>query len=449
MILRKILTYLLGVLPVIAANAQKKIILENIWLGTNCNYLLDADMRSVFARQLNAILLKHQLLPLSDTSDVKLVDLSTKAGPAYQPKFYGGDTSDLHLNISVAEYTPRIFFSSIPMTESDTVLSKNAKTVFRLRARLEKYNNETVYEGMLDMVVSAGKGPGMGNESVLVFIMPKTFTEIMKTGLNLMLDPANDLTQVSLSVAPAFSVDEYVFPKLGGRTRIPVTTSKEVSQYVYNDSRHLLRSGQSVYEEITYKGKKAKTYPAALLATIKQRHNYENSDFVFLKQESRDVLNDKNYLLKLVVQIDPESPYISPEIAFTNFIHGDMQMLLSDADTLAKFTIRKDVVVPRVKIYPGRIYNGVDTTRIFRIPNITQEWGLTYAYVISGSLQQHSFEIKTSGVRNALKEIYLDGNLVSIAQGRYMPEIFVVFDASLSTQLLNQLFLIGFNHFLE
>lgn len=447
--LKKILPCLVCFLSVVAAEAQKKVILEKVWLATNCNYLQDESMRSIFAKQLHGLLLKHLYLPLADTANINLVDLSTKAGPAYQPQPYGGDTSDLHLNISVGEFTPGIFFASFPLTVSDSAVSKNAKTIFRLRARLEKYDNTTVYEGMLDLVVSAGKGQGMGNESVLVFVLPKTFTEIMKTGLNLLLNPANDLTQVSLIAAPAFSMDNYIVPSVAGQPRIAVTTAKEISQYVYQDARQLIRMAQPVYEQIIYKGKKAKPYAAGLLTAIKQRDNHANSDFVFLRQESRDVLHDKNYQLKLVVQIDPQHPYAVPEMALTNFLPGELHILLSDADTLTKFSIQKGIVASAKKIFPGRIFNGVDTSYVFRIPGITQEWALNYGYILTGNIQNRDFEIRTSGPRNAIKEIYLDGKLVSIAQGRYVPEIFVVFDASLSPQLLNQLFVIGFNRFLE
>jgi hypothetical protein len=52
-------------------------------------------------------------------------------------------------------------------------------------------------------------------------------------------------------------------------------------------------------------------------------------------------------------------------------------------------------------------------------------------------------------VGNKLKEIYLDGRLVCIAQGKFSPEVFVVFGATLPPVLFNQLLIIAFNRFLE
>ena len=60
-----------------------------------------------------------------------------------------------------------------------------------------------------------------------------------------------------------------------------------------------------------------------------------------------------------------------------------------------------------------------------------------------------NFDQNSLPARNTIKEIFLDKKLVCIAQGKFSIEKFVVFDASLSTELLNQLFMIGFNRFFE
>ena len=72
-----------------------------------------------------------------------------------------------------------------------------------------------------------------------------------------------------------------------------------------------------------------------------------------------------------------------------------------------------------------------------------------YDYIASGKMGDLDFEIKCSGFRNTIKEIYLDKKLICIAQGKYSPEKFVIFDASLSPEMLNRLFMIGFNRFFE
>ncbi|MEN9686596.1 MAG: hypothetical protein RLZZ28_2382, partial [Bacteroidota bacterium] len=74
---------------------------------------------------------------------------------------------------------------------------------------------------------------------------------------------------------------------------------------------------------------------------------------------------------------------------------------------------------------------------------------VVFDYILSGKIGQHSFVIKCSGFKNNLKEIYLDEKIACIAQGKFSPEKFVLFNASLSPEILNQLFMIGFNRFLE
>jgi hypothetical protein len=72
-----------------------------------------------------------------------------------------------------------------------------------------------------------------------------------------------------------------------------------------------------------------------------------------------------------------------------------------------------------------------------------------YAYLVKGQIGKHRFSIKCSGFGNTVKEIYLDDTLICIAQGKFSPEKFVFFDASLSPELFNQLLMIGFNPFFE
>eukprot|EP01136_Pigoraptor_vietnamica_P018108 Opistho-1_new@64266 len=104
------------------------------------------------------------------------------------------------------------------------------------------------------------------------------------------------------------------------------------------------------------------------------------------------------------------------------------------------------------KIYPNTITNGYDSTGFSTLPafgNQQAEWPVMYRYVLNGSLAGTPFRIKCSGFDNSLREFFLADQLVCIAQGKFNPEKFVLFDASLSPEKLNQLFLIGFNRFLE
>jgi hypothetical protein len=281
----------------------------------------------------------------------------------------------------------------------------------------------------------------------MVLMMPKGFTEMLKAALDIMLNPRSDLTQVEMKVAPAFAVDNYILPKIQKQPRIQVTNTKGISTYAYQDTEEMIRFGDAVYEEMQLKGKNAVKYPAALTNAIKATVGYAGSDYVFLRQDARDVLHDHNYKLQLVTQVAPYP--ILRGLPFTNFIDGNFHYLFHEKDTVAVFSIQRSVADHSKKIAAFKVYNGFDTASTYTLPGKDITWDVIYDYVVRGKLGQQNFSINSSGFGNTVKEIFLNDKLVCIAQGKFSPERFVVFDASLSPDLLKQFFMIGFNRFFQ
>ena len=182
---------------------------------------------------------------------------------------------------------------------------------------------------------------------------------------------------------------------------------------------------------------------------IRNAKNNQASDFVFLRQDCRDVARDKNYLIKLAVQIDPDFRANGPKTVFTNFLEERIHYLLNDKDTVASFTIRKNLLnTEGKKIYLNQVSNGSDVNSIFRMDN-TSEWMIRYNYTLSGIINGKYFSILCAGTDNSVKEFYLEGKMVCVSEGGNSLKKFVVIDASLNAELLNQLFIIGFNAFIE
>jgi hypothetical protein len=445
--MRKSLLFLFSVLCLQCTRAQKKIVFEELRYATPVNYLLNDGLRQQFISAVDSFLFKYRNTRLTDGPQVLMLDLNKAAALKPQRQIDKTDTSALHLYLTIVELRPNAYFAAVE-DPADSLLRKTAKTVFRVVVQMLRSDLVFVENETLDVVVNHVKGPGIGNESPLVFLMPKTFLELMRTALNTLLDPAHDIIQLALGVPPAYMLDNYISPVVAGKPRTYATSQKNVNQYFYADKKQMLRMGEPVYEEIMLRGKKAQRYNDTLVNGIRNTPNYGVSDYVFLRQEWRDVINDKNYLVKLVTQVNPtQSAYI--EYMFTNFLAGSFHLLISDKDTLASFSIlRQQPGVLRAQ-YPRKVYNGVDTASVIEVSSPMEAWEVNYDYLLIGDLLGHSFKIACGGLGNKLKEIYLDGRLVCIAQGKFSPEVFVVFDATLPPVLFNQLLIIAFNRFLE
>lgn len=461
--MRTLITCLFFLLAVQTVPAQQKIVLENLRLynlnGPVLRYLQSPDIKQTIATDLSQLLGQKMNGQLTNTSDlpIELLDFNFVV-PVIKPVFVDPDPTLLHLYLDFIEADPFFFFRYDKENEIDTLTQKRVKTVFIFKAHIYGADRKLIRTEMLNVLISAAETPGIGNPYNLgirfteLSVTSKTFTELLKRSTSLLLDTANNLSAIEVKLQPAYLADNYLLPKTVNRVRTFVSTQKNISSYLLGKQSEMIRMGEPVYEEILLKGKKAQKYPEQITAAIKATDNFAKSDYVFLRQEGRDVLRDKNYLLKLCTQVDPTDIPLDRNLLFTRFLPGNFHYLLQENDTLAQFSILKEVTEKANKIYPNIVTNGYDSTGFSTLPAFgsrTAEWAVVYRYVINGSFAGIPFRIKCSGFDNSLREFFLADQLVCIAQGKFNPEKFVLFDASLSPEKLNQLFLIGFNRFLE
>jgi len=449
---KKLPFFLLFCLSIQVLPAQQKVILESIRCrssrGPVMAYWQNTEIRKSFGGHLNSFLLKYYHAALSDTDNLKIEVLVANGNfntPLYTSK---GDTANLHMYINIFENTTRGFFLHAAAGQEDSALMARAKSVFQLQFILIK-KDSVVVDNALDIIVSAGNTPGMGILSNTISLTPRGFTEMLKAGMNILMDPANEQAQIEMKVAPAFLADNYIITKTIQQPRTYITTQKDISTYTYKGKTEMIRSGEALYQEIIRNGKKADKLGPVIDEAIRNTYRASFSDYVFLRQDGRDVIRNKNYLLKLLVQIDPENKPENPALMFTNFVVGNIHYLFNDQDTIAIFAIERAVTDPVKKVSVNKISNGFDSVSYLPIDAKEVVWPVVYDYVVKGKIAGHGFSIKCSGFGNTLKEIYLDDTLICIAQGKFNPERFVIFDASLSSGLLNPLLMIGFNRFFE
>ncbi|MES2331968.1 MAG: hypothetical protein V4539_20340 [Bacteroidota bacterium] len=461
--MRKLILFLLFIFCARIAQAQKSIVLEKLRCfsatGMTMNYFKDDEIRKTIAAQLSKTLLQYHHLPLEDTTTLPNIEYLNSGGnlPPVDLAFTRDD-SRLHLYIDLFEVEPSTFFAYPDNIPTDTAIKERAKSVFLIKGSLINADKTLAFSEQLNVVVSAAETQSMGivyryryfgGDSRLRQIVtpPKAFIGLFKAVTNILFNPANQLEMVEIKASPAYFAENFIIPNIFNQSKIFVSTTKNISTYQYAGNAEMIRLGPALYEEVMLKGKNPQKYPNDITTAIKNTAHYGSSDFVFLRQDCRDVIRDKNYLLKLTTQIDPGNMQMAP-FTFTNFLIGKFHYLLQEKDTIAQFNILKHIPDENKKLYPNRISNGNDTS-FFTISTANPEARLTYDYIATGTIGNQNFTIKCSGFTNTVKEIYLGSKLICIAQGKFSPEKFVVFDASLSPELLNQLFMIGFNRFFE
>jgi hypothetical protein len=435
--------------------AQQPVILEQIRCysmnGPVMQYWQLPETRKLFVNSLNEALQKNYQAKLADTTLNIQFPRTVDEFNRIAARFSNADSTTLHLFIDLYEYTPLIYFARPGKMDMDSALAKRSKSVFVLGITLANHRQQVLLNESLSISISQSPGSGMGFQIWHLPITAKGFADMLQVGLNYSLNPDNENLLIEIKAPAAFYADDFIMPRIKGENRIITKTQKDIVGYERNGNQEMIRLGGAFYEEIVLRGKNRNLDPNTLLAkTIESTGNRISSDFVFLRQESRDVLRDRNYSIRLVTELNPYNydGIRKQSDLYTRFLTGPVHTLLENTDTIARFMIRKNVEATGKNIYPYLVYNGWDSTSMVTIGNRIPPEPVRYEYQVEGTMLGKDFRIQ-HGDNNYLKEIYLDGVLVSIATGKFLPERFVVFDASLSPEMLNRLLVLAFNRFFE
>jgi hypothetical protein len=435
----------------LAVNAQRNIILEQVrtfsMLGPVMNYFSLPDTRSVFIKQLNDQLSSKKNARISDTS-LRIVTIDQlKQYNTTNIYFTEADTSTHHLYIDIYEYEPNTFYYNQPQYLQDSLLFKRAKSVLQLTVLFVNHQKAIVTNEVLTICISRGSGNGFGIIPTTLAVTPKGFTDILNLGIGRLLDEQNNTDMIEIKAPPPFYADNFILPEISKYPVIQTKSQKDIFSYQRNGESEMIRLGNTFYEELIVKGKN-KNIPdnSELANAINATGNQGSSDFVQLRQESRDVLRDKNYTLKMVTEINPNFSFISQADVFTQFLPGLVHVLLKDTDTIARFTIHKNIGIPEKKIFVNKVSNGYDSSSVVNIGGSTVPRNVLFEYQINGLMGEQPFVIRCAD-RNNLKEIRFNNKEVAIASGSFLPERIAVFDASLDTEKLNQLLMIAFSIF--
>jgi hypothetical protein len=448
---------LLFVLTALVPQAQKKVVLESWrWYDRNpllTQYLTDAAVKKKLASDLNNAMYRFQGLRLSDTNtvNIRLVDFDVVM-PQIRPVFEDADTNHLHLYINSIETLPYYFFRSNEESAKDSAAAKRAKTIFLTSAVIFDYSGKPVFAENITSIISEAPTNGIGFSEHIgysnLFVLPGTFISWQKTVMAKLMDPENQTDAMEIRLQPAYYSDNFILPATIGQPRVFVQENKGVYAYRLHDTTELIRLTEPQYQQILLKGKNKPVYPEQVLSLIKAQDEWSRSDFVWLKQDLRDVVRNSNLTLQMIIQVNPLAQ-TDQQGLLTGFLPGQVHYLFNNRDTIARFSIRKKVTVPAKRIFSSTIGNGYDSSQHIT-NNIGRDAGFLaarYEYTIEGVFREQPFRILCAGYGSSIKEIYFNNRLICIAEGKTAPEKFVVFDASLPNETLNTLLLLAYNQF--
>jgi hypothetical protein len=450
--MKKLVYLLLFICIVFKLPAQNKVVVEAIrsysTFGPSMYYLEDTAVQSSIKSKLSVILNKNYKLLLSNQTLPIENYTSTAALKNNTIKFSIADTSTWHLFIEVYEYDPTSFIEGSAFEAPDSVIIAGASSIFQISCILTNGVQEIISNQTVFAAISNTETAGFGIRPKNIFLTKKSFASVIQVGLQMALNPDNETLLADIKAPAVYYADNFMMGHLKNTSKIVVNTVKDTWGYTVVGNQELLRMGQQLFDEIWVKRKLVDSSASPLLLKkIKETGNTASSDFIYLRQECRDVYQDKNYTIKIATEIDPYSTASSEKELFSDFLTGEVHLMLEGKDTVAIFSITKHKGDPYKRIYMDETTNGIDSSSIAKVSKKEFPFQVGYDYQLTGKIRGERFTVQ-SFWNHEMKEMYLNNKLVGIVNGKTDPENFVIDNDLSNASIIKELLLIAYNKFL-
>ncbi len=450
--MKKIVYLLLFICIVFKLPAQNKVVVEAIrsfsMFGPSMYYLEDTAVQSSIKSKLSVILNKNFKLLLSNQTLPIENYTSTEALKNNTIKFSIADTSTRHLFIEVYEYDPIRFLTGSALEAPDSAIIAGASSIFQISCILTNGVQEIINNQSVFAAISNTETGGFGIRPKNIFLTKKSFASVVQVGLQMALNPDNETMVADIKTPAVYYADNFMMGYINNTSKIVVNTVKDTWGYTVEGNQELLRMGEQLFDEIWVKRKLVDSSASPLLLKkIKETGNTASSDFIYLRQECRDVYQDKNYTIKIATEIDPYSTASSKKELFSDYLSGEVHLMLEGKDTAAIFTINKNLGDPNKQVYLDKTTNGIDSSSVAKVSNKDFPFQVTYDYQLTGKIRGERFTIQ-SFWNHEMKEIYLNNKLVGIVKGKTDPENFIIANDASNASIMKELLLIAYNKFL-
>jgi hypothetical protein len=432
--------------------AQNKVVVESIrsysMFGPTMYYLQDQTIQAGLTAKLKTLLSNYYNLTLVEEALPIQIYYTPDALKNNNASFRTSDTSSWHLFIELYEYDPSTFMSGSMNQLEDTAIINKSKSVFQISILLANGQKQIINDQNIFAAITTTESSGGGISPKNIFLTKKSFGSLVQVGLQMALDSSNLTELVEIKAPPVYYADNFILKHLKNATKIEVKENKSVWQFNMDDNPEVLRMGEELYDEIWVKRKLIDSSASPLLLSkMKETGNTASSDFIYLRQECRDVFQDKNYTIKLATEIDPFSQATSKKQIFTNFLPGAINMMLLGKDTVAVFAIFKNVGDPVKQIYLDKTTNGIDSSSTASVSDEAYTFKVNYDYQMTGKIKGNQFTIFNFW-NNEMKELYLNNQLICIVKGKTDPENFILINGYNNPTIIKELLLIAYNKFL-
>lgn len=351
------------------------------------------------------------------------------------------------IHLKLAEYPASLYLKQFYPDLLKDSSQQSIQSVLIVELSIQTNSSSELLNRSLEVFIKKSNAIGFGIPFNNLHLSAKGFSELMKKSVEIILDSTNESEQIELKASPPFMGDNFIIGTITNLPRIAIESKGLFSKYVFNGKTELIRWDEQRYQEITLRGKN-KTILSPLLYSSFIAMEKENPQavFVFLMQEARNIVLNKNYLLVIPARVSANTNIRITNMPIVEPLKGNHNFMIHDKDTIAQFNIETDQLDSTKKIYPFLSSNGIDSNSLTRINDLNNVVNFTSLYSLKGKIRNQPFKIVVS---EFFREIYLNNERIGLIGGMQQPERMVIFDSTLSNDLINELILLSYNRFLQ
>ncbi|WP_439505120.1 hypothetical protein [Sediminibacterium sp.] len=351
------------------------------------------------------------------------------------------------IHLKLAEYPASLYLKQFYPDLLKDSSQQSIQSVLIVELSIQTNSSSELLNRSLEVFIKKSNAIGFGIPFNNLHLSAKGFSELMKKSVEIILDSTNESEQIELKASPPFMGDNFIIGTITNLPRIAIESKGLFSKYVFNGKTELIRWDEQRYQEITLRGKN-KTILSPLLYSSFIAMEKENPQavFVFLMQEARNIVLNKNYLLVIPARVSANTNIRITNMPIVEPLKGNHNFMIHDKDTIAQFNIETDQLDSTKKIYPFLSSNGIDSNSLTRINDLNNVVNFSSLYSLKGKIRNQPFKIV---VNEFFREIYLNNERIGLIGGMQQPERMVIFDSTLSNDLINELILLSYNRFLQ
>ena len=303
-------------------------------------------------------------------------------------------TSSPIIHMKLAEYPASLYLKQFYPDQLNDSSQQGIQSVLLVELSIQNNSAAEVFNRSLEVFIKKSNSIGFGIPFNNLHLSAKGFSELMKKSMEIILDSNNQSEQIELKAVPPSMGDNFIIGAITNMPKIAIESKGLFSKYALNGKTELIRWDEQRYLEIILRGKnKTSLQPALNSIIVEKEKENPQAVFVFLLQEARNIVLNRNYQLVIPALVRGSSSSGISNMPIVEPLEGNNNFLFNEKDTIAQFSIETDILDSTKKIYPYLSSNGIDSSSLTRINDFNNEINFSSLYYLKGKIRNQAFSI--------------------------------------------------------